>query len=396
MLRYFIILIGFLILGFSGCNNETDSSVSSYQGRIISYIRTWELRKDNGKNIFWTAEDIDGEMLTDLNIAFAIIKNGDDLTIESMNWDDGFFNLFSEIQKLKEIYPFLRVNLSIGGWGADGFSDMAADGDLRSGFVDNVMEWVKKHGFDGIDIDWEYPVDGADGMIKSRPEDKTNFTLLMKELKEALDALSNENGKTYTLSFAAAASSDYLNWIEPKKLSDIVDYVNLMTYDFYGEWSNTTGHHSNLYNSDIKPSAQSGDKAVRDFITAGFSPNQIVLGIPFFGKGWRGVNNKNNGLYQRFTAVYNYKDMGFDDIEKLIVSDNLKEYWDDSAKAPYLYNGDIWISYDNEQSVEIKTDYIKKKNLGGIMIWEYSHDFSKKLLTVIYQNIKKKTIVKKR
>jgi chitinase len=396
MNRYVFILMGFLIFGFAGCKKEINSSVSTYKGRIISYIRTWELRKDNGKNIFWKAEDIDGKMLTDLNIAFAVIKNGDDLTIESLHWEDGFFNLFEEIQKLKENYPFLRINLSIGGWGADGFSDMAASENLRAHFIDNVVEWVEKYGFDGVDIDWEYPVDGAGGVIKSRPEDKTNFTLLMKGLEESLNTLSDEKGKTYTLSFAAAASSDYLGWIEPKKLAEIVDYVNIMSYDFYGEWSGTTGHHSNLYNSDIKPNALSGDKAVRDFIAAGFSSNQVVLGIPFFGKGWQGVINKNNGLYQRYKSVFNYKDMGYEDLEKLIVSENLKEYWDDSAKAPYLYNGDIWISYDNEKSVKIKTDYIKKNNLGGIMIWEYSHDFSKKLLTVIYQNIKKKTVVERR
>ena len=386
-----IIILSFTGLSLINCRQTLDTS-ESYKGRIISYIRTWELKKVNGQNIFWKADDIDGKMLTDLNIAFAVIKNGSDINIESLEWDDGFFNLFSEIQELRDKYPLLKINLSIGGWGAGGFSDMASNKNSREDFTNNVIEWVEKYGFDGIDIDWEYPVNGGGGIIKSRPEDKTNFTLLLQELKDALNTLSNKTDKTYTLSFAGAGFSDYLKWIEPSKISRIVDYVNLMTYDFYGDWTDTTGHHSNLYTSDFNSKAYSADKAVKAYLNAGFPSNKIVLGIPFFGKGWKGVENINNGLYRHYLSPLTSLNLGYDNIPNIINSKKLKRYWDDSAKAPFLYNGDIWISYDDPESVKIKTDYVKQNHLGGIMIWEYSNDLNKELLTIIYKNIKKKSI----
>jgi len=152
---------------------------NNYKLKIISYIRTWELRKENGKRVFWKADDINGELLTDLNIAFAEIRNGSEIFISSTEWKDGFFDLFDQIAELKRKYPSLKVNLSIGGWGVDGFSDVAYYENSRNAFVNNVMEWVEEYGFDGVDIDWEYPVNGANGIIKARPSDKTNFTLLM-------------------------------------------------------------------------------------------------------------------------------------------------------------------------------------------------------------------------
>ncbi len=391
------ILVIFLSLLFLfSCKEKQDDSVINYKVKVISYIRTWELKKVNGKRVFWKADDIEGSLLTDLNIAFAEIRNGSEIFISSVEWDDGFYDLFDQIKEVKRRYPALKVNLSIGGWGADGFSDVAYYENLRRKFVENVIEWIEKYGFDGVDIDWEYPVNGADGLIKSRPSDRKNFTKLMSELKEALDKAGKKLSKKLTLSFAGGAFSAYLDWIEPGKLADIVDYVNLMGYDFYGEWSETTGHHSNLYKSIYENENLSVNIAVNDYISAGFAPGKIVVGVPFFGRAWKGVSNVNNGLYQKYERAIYTSGLGYKDIVNLIKAYTLKKYWDDTAKSPYLYNGDIWISYDDKQALEIKVDYVKEKGLGGVMIWEYTQDFENELLKTINQRIKAKYFKGKR
>lgn len=355
------------------------SLLASY--KIIGYLRTWEM--DSGR--FWTANDIAGDKMTDINLAFGLIRNNRKIYIKG--YENGFVTLFDELKTLKRNYPNLKINLSIGGWGAGGFSDMAHYEENRKAFVANVIKWLEKYNFDGVDIDWEYPVDGGGGIIKSRPEDKRNFTKLMSDLRAALTMLSGKTGKEYTLSFAAGASEEYLGWIEPAELAKLVDFVNLMTYDFYGPWTDTTGHQSNLYVSASNPGGIGANKAVNLFIKAGFSPEQIILGVPFYGRGWEGVPDVNHGLYQSYRRAVYEDGLGYDDIVKLIELKNLRRYWDDKAKAPFLYNGDLWLSYDDPESLKIKAKYIRERKLGGVMFWEYTQDLKNELLNALYKNL---------
>ena len=342
---------------------------------IVVYIRTWELAKGG----YWKAEDIQGEQLTTLNIAFAQIVEGTNLAI-----NNDFLSLFEEIATLHKRYPHMRINLSIGGWGGDGFSDMALTSETRQAFIQNIMEWVTTYGFNGIDVDWEYPVSGGWGEIKARPEDKQNFTAFMTELRAALDALGLKNGQRYELSFAASVSSDYLTWIEPKKLVEVVDYVNVMCYPFYGSWSETTGHLARLYAHPDRLNDLSCDSGIQRFLNAGFLAHMLVLGVPFYGHAWKGVANENNGLYQE--GIYD-GDKTYSDILELKEKGEFTRYWDDTAKAPYLYDGDTWITYEDEQSLTEKLNYISNKGLRGIMAWEYAHDMKGVLLDGINKNV---------
>lgn len=363
--------------------------------KVISYIRTWPLgstTEDMKKGIHWKAEDIQGEKLSTLNIAFAHIVEGTNIAIEDMkdgaDGTPGFKNLFEEIAKLQAKYPDLRINLSIGGWGADGFSDMAATPETRKAFIANVMGWVTKYGFNGVDIDWEYPVSGGWGAIKARPEDKTNFTALMTELRQALDAFGVANNKKYELSVAAAASPDYLTWIEPEKIAAIVDYAKLMCYDFYGSWSETTGHLANLYGNPAKPDDLNVDAVVQNFLKAGFPVEKLLLGVPFYGRAWKGVPNTENGLYQKAQEATYPDGITYPDILALMKNGGFTRYWDDVAKAPYLYNGDVWITYEDEQSLTEKIKYIQEKGLRGMMVWEYAHDMNTLLFDVVNKQLR--------
>ena len=359
--------------------------------KIISYIRTWPLGStlaDMSAGEHWSAADINGEKLSTLNIAFGHIVNGTDIKIEDVETGEdgvaGFASLFDEIAALRAAYPDLRINLSIGGWGADGFSDMAFTAETRAAFVDNVIKWIVMYNLSGVDIDWEYPVGG--GAIKSRPEDKENFTALMIELRTALDTLDAETDYYYELSFAAAASASYLTWIEPEKIAEVVDYVKIMSYDFYGGWSGTTGHHANLYRNSQRMGDNSVASTVERFINAGFPRYKLIIGVPFYGRAFSGVPNRNSGLYQTYTQSEYPDGITFPDIQKLI-EEGMVRFWDDEAKAPFLYDGDLFVTYEDPQSLAEKVKFVQENGLRGIMIWEYAHDMNNDLLDKVNESI---------
>lgn len=274
----------------------------------------------------------------------------------------------------REIVKTTKIVLSIGGWGADGFSQMARTAEGRAAFVQSVMDYVDKHKLDGVDMDWEYPVSG--GEIAHHDSDKDNFTLLMKELREALDQRTAYDGGKMILSFAAAASGSY--WrrsVDVAAVMPYVDYVNLMTYDFSGSWTDETGHHTNLSASlrDGRYEYQCGMQAVESAIKAGVPANKIIYGAASYGKLFIGVTSKkNNGLGQKY--VGGCTDIRLNDINELIGAGNYIRYWDNDAKAPYLFDGKNLIVYDDAESIGHKVKYVTTKGLAGIMYWEYAGD----------------------
>jgi chitinase len=207
----------------------------------------------------------------------------------------------------------------------------------------------------------------------------------MQTLRDNLAEMGTKQKQQYLLSFAASIGSFYLNSIELDKLTSLVDYINLMTYDFHGAWEKTTGLHTNLYSSPDDPTSLSADFGVKRYLQAGVPPEKIILGTAFYGYGWSGVTNFNNGRYQLVTGdckSYSYQDLA----EHYINRNGFIRYWDDQAKAPYLWNGDTFISYEDEESLNYRTIYIRANQLGGAMIWEYTHD-NGALLNKIYREL---------
>ena len=308
-------------------------------------------------------------------------------------------------KKLKQLvaqrksHPHLKVMIACGGWGADGFSDMAHTAENRSKFIQSVIKFNKEFQLDGLDIDWEYPgIPAAKTM--ARKEDKQNFTLLMKELREGLSTLNRQQ----TISFASAGWKPYYKNIEVTEVMKYVDFINVMTYDQIGATAPVTGHHTALgmieeEDLDGTPAAEylkkrkeraakrggtyqprSVERIVDYCIELGISPNQIVIGAAFYGRAWKGVPPENNGLYQSNKGSF-IGWSAYNQIRKDFESDkNYKRYWDPIAKAPYLYSktDSIFITYDDTVSVKLKTDYAIKKKLGGIMFWELGNDTKEK------------------
>ncbi|MEM9647623.1 MAG: glycoside hydrolase family 18 protein [Bacteroidota bacterium] len=304
-------------------------------------------------------------------------------------------------EKLKQLvaqranHPNLKVMIACGGWGADGFSDMSHTPENRKKFVESVVAFNTKYELDGLDIDWEYPAIPAAG-TGARPEDKQNFTLLMKELREALDTLD----RPQTLTFASAGWKPYYKNVELLEVMKHVDYMNIMTYDQLGSNSPYTGHHTPLGligEEDIKGTfaweylderreeiaergvtldPRSAERIVTYCIDQGVAPKQIVIGAAFYGRAWKGVHPKNNGLYQPNSGAH----IGWSTYQQIRnefePDQNYHRFWDSIAKAPYLYNAkdSIFISYDDSVSVRMKTEYARNAELGGIMFWQLGND----------------------
>lgn len=369
-----VIVIIFLL---SACGQQvmrTEPSASS-DISIIAYIAGWYHPLE--------PSTIPVHQLTHIAYAFALIKDG---RIAENHPNDAIN--YKILADLKQRNNNLRILISIGGWaGSAGFSDMALTTASREMFISSVLQFLQNTHFDGVDLDWEYP--GLPGLGNTcRPEDKENFTALLKEFRAALDKLGIQEQKKYLLSFAAGAAPECLAFLEMSKIKEYVDFINLMTYDFAGDWDATTGHHTNLFNSSLNPQGMSTAKAVDLFLAAGAPKEKLIVGLAFYGHGWQEVNPKNNGLFQpgkAYPGDFSYRALSQD----LINQNGFKRYWDKSASAPFLWNKHkkLFITYEDPESLQQKISYIRKKGLTGVMFWEFHEDKDGELINTIYKNI---------
>jgi chitinase len=326
---------------------------------------------------------IHAEKLTHINFSFARIDAG-----RAVLDQPGVAADLAKLRALRQQNPQLKVMVSIGGWLADGFSDAALTDSSRRTFADSAVALLREYSLDGIDLDWEYPGQGVAG-IKYRDADKQNFTLLLTALREELDAQSSARSRAagpqhYALTIAAA-DREYFDHVEMSKLQVYLDWVNVMAYDFFNSLTPTTGHQAGLYRAEFAAATdRNGDAAVKQYLAAGVPPKKIVLGVPFYGRGFAGVTPRNNGVnqpYERYEGDHSYAELS----ETLIGKQGFVRYWDARADAPYLWNSAsrTLISYDDPQSIAIKACYVREHRLGGMMFWDLGSDRNDELLNVI-------------
>lgn len=334
----------------------------------------------------YTPLDIPASKLTNVNYAFA--KIGDDLKIALADSAVDLSN-FTQLNELKKAYPHLITSISIGGWDYSGkFSDAALTDASRTAFADSVIAFIKKYHFDGVDLDWEYPVSGGLSTNVKRPPDKTNFTLLLKKLRDKLNTQSAIDGKKYYLSFAGGAGSTYVNNTELRLIGNYVDYATIMTYDIHGSWDTYTDFNAPLYTpaEDSPQYKISVDSTVRAWISSGFPASKLVLGVPFYGHIYNGAANSNNGLYNTFTSS---GAIAYDKVvSNYLNNSSFTSYYNAKAKVPWLYNGSVFISYDDADSIAAKAGYVKSNNLAGACAWELSQNKNGVLLNALYANLK--------
>ncbi len=309
----------------------------------------------------------DANALTHINLAFGAIRDG--------LLDMSQLPHIREIDRIRDYNATLKVVLSIGGWGAGGFSPMVRRADARAAFLESCEKAVREYALDGIDIDWEYPCLDWAG-IESDPADKENFTLLMEELRGAL-------GGQKIVSIAAGAGRYFLENTQMDKVAKACSYVQIMTYDLRSGFEQEAGHHTNLFTSPGDRLNGSVKSSVENFLAAGVPRDKIVIGAAFYARRWDGVPDVNHGLFQRAETVGQYGPGYTGLCDEYINKNGFVRYWDDDAKAPYLFNGSTFISYDDPESIRLKCAYLKKEGLLGIMYWEHGCDPSRRLLTAM-------------
>lgn len=343
--------------------------------RVVAYVIGWE-----------TPPDIDATKLTHINFAFGRIDGG-----KVVLPHPGVAAQLAHLRSLKARNPQLKVLLSVGGWEAEGFSDAASSAEARNTFAASVVALLREHSLDGVDLDWEYPGQSVAG-IKSRPQDKQNFTALLQTLRAQLDAASSARSRDdHYLLTIASADREYFDFTQMDRLHVYLDWINVMTYDFVNSLTPTTGHHAGLYASPYAaPTDRNADASVKQHLAAGIPPQKLVLGVAFYGRGFAGVQPAHHGLnqpYERFEAAHPYAEL----VDKFIDRGGFVREWDAQAQAPYLWNAQTraFITYDDPQSIGVKAEYVRKHRLGGMMFWELSEDSGGALLDAIVTGLRR-------
>ena len=342
-----ILALGFVLVSFiaNAQTNHKKISVIAYYAGDAQSVDAYPIEK-----------------LTHIIYSFCHLKD------DKLNVDNASDTLtIQHLVELKKRNSSLKVLLSLGGWGGCGPCSETFSTDIgRKIFASSVKHLMEYFKTDGVDMDWEYPAIEGFPNHQYLPSDKENFTALMKTLRDTL-------GKKYEISFAAGGFEKYLQQsIEWKKIEGLVDIVNLMSYDLVNGNSTITGHHTPLYST--LQQIESIDNAIHFFDSIHFPLNKIAIGAAMYGRIFnvilmRIMDYINTG---NFDHGISWRNFNLDSMQQ----QGYVYYWDDVAKAPYMYNKTLkkLFSYDDEHSMALKTKYAVDKGLYGIMFWQLGDD----------------------
>ena len=383
--------------------------------RVTGYFCEWGIYGAHG-NYF--PQHIPYEKLTHINYAFVGLNPStqavdiydswatSEIVNDGEKWDTEYKGCLGLLRKYKAKYPHVKVLVSVGGWTkSHGFHAAAATADSRERAAKNLVDFVVANGMDGVDIDWEYPgvnrdKDGNDQFDMGAPggiEDKENFTLFLKAIRQALDAQGAKDGKYYELTAAIGVGYDKIAVTNPGEYSKYLDALNLMAYDMHGAFEATTGHQAPLYANpahDNNPSAEIVEKynidwAVEEFLRQGVPASKIVIGLPFYSRGWNDVkggwdvdgNGTPDGMFgtggSSLAGTWGVGGQSpYYEVKALEGTSGWEKFRDPISKACWLYNrskGELY-TYDDIETIQTKCNYILDKDLGGAMYWELDGD----------------------
>ena len=413
-------------------NVTNEKKSDDLKRKIVGYFPEWAYSSE--AQGYFNATDLQWDSLTHIQYSFAMVDPstnkitlgdkhaaieedfaGYDLSYKGKKVEldpslpyKGHFNV---LQTMKKSYPAVDLLISVGGWaGSRGFYTMLDTDAGINTFADSCVDFIRQYGFDGVDIDFEYPSatsqsgnpDDFDLSEPRRSKLNERYNILIKTLREKIDEAAKEDGKDYLLTAAVTASPWVLGGVSDNSYAKYLDFLSVMSYDYHGGWNEYVEHLAGIY-----PNAEDRETATQIMPTLcmdwayryyrGVLPSEkILMGIPYYTRGWENVQGGTNGLHgtSKTPASGKYNIWG-DDLDgdgnlepaganplwhvlNLMENDpNLKVYWDDTSKVPYVWqnNEKVFLSFENEKSIDARLDYIKDKNLGGALIWVMNGDY---------------------
>ncbi|XP_057656172.1 probable chitinase 2 [Diorhabda carinulata] len=360
-------------------NTWIDASLAPSHGKVVvCYLGSWAVYRPNRGS--FAIENLDPRLCTHLIYTFAGLNVSQDSLRSLDPWQDLTEDYgkggYKRITALKNNYPHLKVSLAVGGWneGSTNYSRLVADPSRRNRFVASSLDFIRKYNFDGLDLDWEFP--GKRGGTK---DDKTNFLLLVKELRAAF----RKHNLLLTAAFSAGKDTIDVAY-DVEGLSVYLDFIHMMCYDYHGPWDRKTGANAPLKG----PDTLNVEYSINYMLSLGAPPRKLVMGIPFYGRTFfleafnssskrkprLGSPATNLGFAGPFTAEGGF--MGYNEIclELRNLAAHWKIYWDDESRTPFAISEDKVIVYDNEQSIAEKIHFAMEKGLAGAMVWSIDTD----------------------
>ncbi|KAK9772778.1 putative chitinase [Seiridium cardinale] len=357
-------------VGFGGCGDVKRPTCggNSIAKRTIGYYESWS----NTRACQAVApEDLNLNGFTHLNFAFAFF---DPTTFAIAPMDGKSGELYNRFTALKDTRKGLETWISVGGWSftdpgptRSAFSDMTSSPKNRQSFISGLISFMENYGFDGVDLDWEYPQADDRGGVTA---DKDNYVALVKDLRAAF-------GTRYGISMTLPTSYWYLQHFDLAAIQPNVDWFNFMTYDLHGVWD----AQSKFLGPYIAPHTNMTeiDMGLDLLWRAGVEPGKAVLGLGWYGRSFTLADpscDTPNGVCQ-FTGGANAgpcsKASGILDLQEItdiIQTQDLEPTWDKEAAVKWItWDSNQWISYDDEDTFDQKRKFANSRCLGGSMVW---------------------------
>jgi len=345
--------------------------------KVVCYYPNWPYYRPGEGS--YKVEDIDTSLCTHIMYSFVVLDPNTHLIKIHDSWLDVDLGNIKKFTSLKASNPGVKFMLAWGGWTDSRkpglYSTLLASPTKRAAFVTHAVSFLEEWGFDGLDLDYEYPVD-----VGGVQTDKAGFTSLIRELRAAFDP------KGWELTAAVSASASKVDaGYEVAEISEMLDAIHLMSYDLHGSWENSVDHHSKLYGD--AGDQLTTDYAVNHWLSRGCPRSKLVVGIPTYGRSWTlssssatslGSPASGAGSPGPITAEGGF--LGYNEICQKIKDGVFTKVTDPAGKmGPYAHGGGQWVGYDDPDMAGRKANYILEQKLGGGMFWDLpSDDFRNK------------------
>lgn len=345
--------------------------------KIVCYFTNWAwYRRGLGK---YTPEDINPDLCTHIVYGFAVLDY-ENLVIKAHDsWADFDNKFYERVTDLKS--KGIKVTLAIGGWNdseGDKYSRLVNNPAARERFIKNVIEFLEKYNFDGLDLDWEYPKCWQVDCKKGPSSDKPAFAAWVRELKAAFTP------KKLLLSAAVSPSKTVIDaGYDVPSLARDLDWIAVMTYDFHGQWDKKTGHVAPLYeHPEDDVTFFNANYSINYWISEGVPRRKIIMGMPLYGQAFQLEREANYGLNApapgpgqagEFTRAAGF--LAYYEICEKVRNEGWTVVHDEKHRmGPYAYKGNQWVSFDDQPMIARKSEYIRRMDLGGGMIWALDLD----------------------